>query len=910
MLFASDDQPRPDGIERDPLTGALSRALLDEALAEQLAAARDAGLPLSVAVLDLDYFKSVNDAYGHRRGDRVLRALVERLQAGIRRQDLLFRFGGDEFVLVLPKTSAAQAAALAARLLAQVESIPFEGDPPLTLSLSIGIATFPDEAETLDALLDVADRRRFGAKRAGRGRALTREGVVLPASAPGAQEQEAVATAGPTGEGDLIGRETEIREILQRLGHARLLTLTGPAGVGKTRLARHVVALLRGAFADGVVYLSFAHVVDPSMVPAVLSAALGFTAPTGQTSREPLAGVLRAREQLVVIDHFDSLREAAPLLTELLAAAPGLKILVTCRRPLRLYGEHVYPVPPLAVGDTESASAVALFHARANVRSGASPPVEEGASVAALCTRLGGLPLAIEVAAACTARFPREDLLASLSDGGRPEEVDAGDALHDLLDWTYRVLTPEQRRRWSRLAVFAGSWSVEAAQAVVEEPPAAVPEVAAALDALAQVGLIRPVGDAANPPRFAMPEAIREAALARLEGSGEADVIRARHAAWYLTLAETALAHYRGAAHKRWLDRLDEEYDNLRAALGFVLAQGDITTAARLGAAVWRFWERRGWAAEGRAWLAAILEHRGVLPPEIEAEVLNGAGVLAWFQEDLEEARDRLEASLAISSRLGDADAISRDLNNLGLVLRQQGDYAAAEAHFTRCLEVQRAAGDAWGQSITLGNLAELALLRGDGPAARLMAGECLAIARDVNDQRLRALSLCITGIILLDQGEPERARAALGECLALAESLADPRTTARCLTGLGVVALLQRRSAAAADLLRRALDLWSQLGDRTGLVESLSGLAGVAGASGHALDAATLYGAVDALRRGVGVSGALLLCRALERVKADIQGLVAPEAWSTAWRDGHSLALEQALALAREVARGAASAG
>ena len=194
MLSASDGRSRSDGTERDPLTGALSRAWLDDVLAEQVAAARETGRPLSVAVLDLDYFKSVNDAYGHRRGDRVLRALVERLQANIRRTDRLFRFGGDEFVLVLPGTSAAQAAAIAARLLAEVETMPFEGDPPLTLSLSLGIATFPDDAETPNALLDIADRRRFAAKRAGRGRALTGEGVVLPASA--AVTRGDAATAG------------------------------------------------------------------------------------------------------------------------------------------------------------------------------------------------------------------------------------------------------------------------------------------------------------------------------------------------------------------------------------------------------------------------------------------------------------------------------------------------------------------------------------------------------------------------------------------------------------------------------------------------------------------------------------------------------------------------------------------
>jgi len=908
MPSVSDDRARPEGTDRDPLTGAVSRALLDDVLAQQVATSRATGRPLSVAVLDLDYFKSVNDAYGHLRGDRVLRALVERLQAGIRKTDRLFRFGGDEFVLVLPGTSAEEAAAIASRLLALVETKPFGGDPPLTLSLSLGIATFPHDAETPDALLDVADRRRFGAKRAGRGRALTGRGVVLPARVPRAL----LPAAAPVvwSDSDLIGRETEVNEILERLGRARLLTLTGPAGIGKTRLARHILALLRGAFADGVVYVPVAHVVEPSMVPAVLSAALGFAVPTGQSGREPSAEALRAREQLVVIDHFDRLRDAAPLLTELLAVAPGLKILVTCRRPLRLYGEHVYPVPPLVVGDSEAAPAVALFRARARFRSDDHPPVGEGEAVAALCARLGGLPLAIELAAAWTARFPVEHLLASLPGGGEPgEEVSPGDALRVLLDWSYRELTPEQRRRWARLAVFAGGWSVEAARAVVEAPSAGIAEVAAALDALAEVGLIRPVTDAAHSPRFIMPQAIREEALARLEATGEADGIRNRHAAWYLALAEIAAAQHRGADHKRWLDRLDEEYANLRAGLRHALTQGDINTAARLAAALWRFWERRGWAAEGRAWIAAILEHRESLPPEVEAEVLNGAGVLAWFQGDLAEARDRLEASLAISTRLGDAAALSRDLNNLGLVLRQQGDYAAAEAHFTRCLEVQRAAEDAWGQSITLGNLAELAVLRGDGPAARRMAAECLAIARNADDQRLRALALCTTGVVLLDQGEPERARAALDESLALAESLADPRTTARCLTGLGVVALMQGRSAAAADLLGRALDLWSQIGDRVGLVEALSGLAGVAGTVGDVLDAARLYGAVDAVHRGAGVPGPLLLRSALARVEAGIKERVDLEAWSTAWREGQSLTLEHALAVARTVARGAAPA-
>lgn len=906
MVSSRDDRVSPQPIERDPLTGARSRAGLDAWLVDAIAEAREQGRPLSLGVLDLDYFKSVNDAYGHRRGDRILRELVRRLQAGIRSGDELFRFGGDEFVLLLPGIAAADATAIAARLLGEIEGVPFAGDPPLSLSLSLGVATFPDDAETPAALLDVADRRRFDAKRAGRGRAITGVGVVMPVLA--SRVDAADPSAGVAAGADLVGREGAIDEILERFERARLLTLTGPAGVGKSSLARHVVALLRGSFEHGVAALSCTHLADPAAVPAALAAVLGITVPAGRTCEKRLAEVLRAREQLLVFDHMDRVRDAAPFLTELLSAAPGLKVLVTSRRPLRLYGEHVYAVPPLAVhGDDQGhrSPAVALFIARAEaVRGTRLSGTEAATAVAALCSRLGGHPLAIELAAASAARFPLEDLVAALGPRSA-QDASAGEVLRDVLERVYQQLTPEQRRRWARLAVFTGGWSVEAARAVVEEPPAPPLAVQAALGALAATGLIRPVGDAVGPPRFTMPEAIREEALVRLEASGGAECVRTRHAAWCLALAEEAAAGLRGVEHKRWLDRLEEEYDNLRSALNHSLACGDIETAARLGAALWRFWERRGWAPEGRAWLTAILDRAGDLPPEVEAEVLNGAGVLAWFQGDLVEARERLEASLAISSRRGDTAAMARDLNNLGLVLRQQGEYPAAEEYLTRGLALQRLRGDGWGQSLVLGNLAELAILRGDRSAARRWAAECLAIARALSEQRLLALALCTSGVVALDQGDLERARAVLAECLALAESLADPRTTARSLTGLGLVALLQGRHESAANRFGPALDLWYQIGDRPGLAEVLGGLAGVVGAAGAPLTAARLFGAASVVGRSSRGAAPLVLRAALGEVERRIRSGVDAATWSAAWGEGQAMPLEHAVALARDAVAG-----
>ncbi len=504
----------------------------------------------------------------------------------------------------------------------------------------------------------------------------------------------------------LIGRDREVAAAcaFMRRSDVHLLTLTGPGGTGKTRLGLQVAAALLGDFVDGVFFVPLAPLRDPALVASTIGQSLGVREAAGQALPAALQAYLQDKHLLLVLDNFEQVLPAAALLSDLLTAAPGLKVLVTSRATLHLSHEHQFPVSPLALPPGKHSvgvealsqyAAVALFIHRALVVkpdfvvTPASAP-----ALAEICQRLDGLPLAIELAAARTRLLPPQALLARLAHrlplltGGSRDLPARHQTLRATIEWSFDLLDASEQRLFARLAMFAGGWTVEAAERVcagVGSGADAQVDQVAVLDGLASLrdqSLVQqePALDPEDEPRFTMLETIREYALERLAANGETEETSRRHAGYYLALAEAAEPELRGPAQGVWLTRLETEHDNLRAALHWSLESGAEETALRLGGALWRFWYMHGHLSEGRRWLEMALAKSSAVPASVQAKVFNGAGNLAYGQSDYARAAAWHEASLALQRDLGDKAGLAASLTNLGNIAWSQGDYVRAQA--------------------------------------------------------------------------------------------------------------------------------------------------------------------------------------------------------------------------------------
>ena len=765
----------------------------------------------------------------------------------------------------------------------------------------------------------------------------------------------------PTPLTPLIDRTREAaaaRQAIERDG-LRLLTLVGPPGIGKTRLAIHIASELRGSFADGVYFAALAPIRDPGLVLPTIAHALGVKCHADQPLLDGLRDALHGRRILLVLDNFEQILAAAPLVAELLRAAPLLKVLVTSRAALHLSGEHLFVVPPLGLPEGRvlpqpaqllAYPAIQLFLARVQAINPAfAPTASDMRTVAEICACLDGLPLAIELAAARSRLFSPQTLLERLrgASGARmlqflvdgPRDLPSHQqTLRGTIDWSYELLDVPERALLLRLAVFVGGCTAEAIEAVCGDYSDTQRPALAGLQALVDQSLVRCEIGVGGQPRFSLLEMIGEYAREKLAQTGQAGALRRRHAAFYLALAQRAAGELSGAQQECWFQRLEAEFTNLRAALEW-LATDNLEHALLLASSLRQFWPMRDYLPEARARLTALLRdpraQRVALP--VRARALGAAGFLAYQQGDLRQAQAYSDEALAISRACGDQRGIADALCNLGSVAFYKNDYAAAAALYTECLGLYRNLGARADLALALKNLGLVAKDQGNYAHAVTLFSESLAICRELGDKRGVAQALFNQGVVAYWQGDftasvelskqsatsyrdlgdamgtayaldnlgmaayrlgdLQQAIAMLDESLQLFREVGDRMGLALLLTDMGTVVQARGDWPAARRLFREGMVVSEQVGDKRRIAFCLEGLA-LAQPPEHCLCAARLLGAAEALRAAIGAPlPPSEVCAYAEGVGALRQHCTDDRAFESAWAAGRQAELDELLA-------------
>src|SRR5581483_2963002 len=714
----------------------------------------------------------------------------------------------------------------------------------------------------------------------------------------------------------LVGRDREIALVGQELlrPDVRLLTLTGAAGTGKTRLAIAVAADVAPRLRRAVCFVDLAALADADLVLPAIGRALRVD-DSGESLAETLRRHLAGKPILLVLDNFEHLTAAAPALGELVAACPDLKILTTSRVPLHLSWEHEFAVGALPVPDLGGAvevdavaacPAVILFVQRAQaVQPGFRLSEQNAAAVAELCVRLDGLPLAIELAAARTKLMTPQAMVARLDDrlgllsGGPVDWPSRHRALRAAIDWSYSLLSSEERALFRRLAVFPGGCTLEAAEAVCGPDAEPGTDMLGLVASLVDHSLLRRDEQADEDARFSMLETIRGYALERLTVAEDVGKIRGRHAAYFLDKAEEIEPSLLRSGQARWLVYLQREHDNVIAALGWLEENGRHEDALRLAGALWPFWDARGYRREGAAWLARTLASTEGVVSRARARALNGAGNLARRMGDYGSARALHEQSLALSKALDDERGVARSLANLGNVCGDQGDYAGARAFYEQSLALRRELGDTWGIALQLVNLGILAHNGGEYDRACRLYEEALGLFRSIDDDA--GVSWCLFQLSesLIGLGDVERASRLCSESLEIRQSLKDNWGIGNSLRVLGKIAQHRGDTRAAEELFQRSLEVFRRQEDAWNITFLLFKLAETAQARGDSARAATLLGAAAGLGEATGVAPPPAERAAADEVGVSARDALGEAAFAEMWSTGRSMPLDAAVGYA-----------
>jgi predicted ATPase/class 3 adenylate cyclase len=712
-----------------------------------------------------------------------------------------------------------------------------------------------------------------------------------------------------------IGREKELAELRRRLAINRLLTLSGSGGCGKTRLCLQVAADALEQFPDGVWLVELASLVDPGLVAQTVATVLGLKEAPGKPIRQTLTDYLKDKRLLLLLDNCEHLLDScAQLADAFLRQCPQVKILASSRQALGMGGEQAYRVPSLSLPDPKQTQtpasiapfeAVQLFTDRALLaRPDFKVTHQNAAMLASICNRLDGIPLAIELAAARVRALSVEEINSKLDQrflllrGGSRTALPRQQRLRWLIDWSYDLLNDPEKRLLQRLSIFSGGWTLAAAEQVCVDDGVRDTDVLDLLTSLCDKSLVL-VEQNDGHYRYRLLETVRQYARDRLLESGDGEAVRDRHVDHFLALAEEAEPKLTGAEQAEWLQRLDEEHDNLRSALTWS-SGNDARTGLRLAGALWWFWYARGYFGEGRSWLSGLLASAPSAQAAARAKALNGAGRLARQQSDYPAAQALLNESLAIQRELGDRRGIATSLNNLGLMAWDQGDYLSARTLYGESLAIRREFGDRWGIAVSLNNLGGVAFDEGDYVAARALHEESLLIRRELSDKRGIASSLGNLGNVAYAQGHYPASRALFEESLTISQEVGDRQGIGFSLGTLGNVAAAQGDNASARTFFKQSLAIRMELGDRWGIAELLEGLSYVALALATPGRAIRIDGAAERLREEIGSPLPSNERPRYDRHVAAARAALGDDvAFGRAWQEGRALTLEQAIEIA-----------
>jgi predicted ATPase/serine/threonine protein kinase len=756
-----------------------------------------------------------------------------------------------------------------------------------------------------------------------------------------------------------IGRQQEVAALLHQLQRpeVRLLTLTGPGGIGKTRLALQVAAQQSEWFADGVSFVNLAPIGDPGFVVPTIAQALGIREVAGQPLLERLKEHLQQQQLLLLLDNFEQVMSAAVQVADLLSACPRLKVLVTSRERLHVRAEHEFAVPPLALPDPghlpdlaalSQYEAVALFLERAQATKPDFQLTSANArAIAEICARLDGLPLAIELAAARSKLLPPQALLARMGQrlavltSGARDAPARQQTLRNTIAWSYDLLDAEEQWLFRRLSVFVSGCTLEAVEAVCAALDDGAGQVLEGVASLLDKSLLQRTERDGEEPRFGMLETLREYGLEALASGGEVQATGQAHAVYYLALAEQAEPALEGPQQTIWFERLEREHDNLRAALSWFLEQGSDGQSRelvlRLSGALPQFWAIRGYVSEGRHWLERALDESRGVRSSLRAKVFKGAGVLATSQDDFEQAEVRCGEGLALYRELGDRRGSATCLSMLGYVALMRSNYLAVHSLEEEALALCREVGDTAGSVLALQHLASVLCFQGEYGRAQALVEESLVLSREGGDVHGYAGSLMLLGMVLLFQGDLARAHAQLEECLAISREVGYKRniglslhllglvanlqgdvTTARSLEeeslvlfkevgergsiarvsgSLGFILFSQGDYAAARTLMEESLEIFRELDFKWDIAGCLEELAVVVAAQGESVRAVWFLSAAQALREAIGTPLPSVSQGMHQFTMASTRTQLGEQAFAAAWAKGRTIPLEQALA-------------
>ena len=752
----------------------------------------------------------------------------------------------------------------------------------------------------------------------------------------------------------LIGREQEMRTICDLLRHTevRLLTITGTGGVGKTRLALEVAGVLRSDFPDGTCFVPLAPVSDPTYVMAAIAQALGLWEAGALPQEKQVHAVLHDRHLLLLLDNFEHLLEAAPHLAALLASCPRLSLLVTSRAALHLSGEQEFPVPPLALPDLTQLpepqtlaqkASVHLFVLRAQaIQPAFALTAANARTIADICVRLDGLPLAIELAAARSKLLPPQALLTRLSHrlqvltGGPRDLPSRQQTLRNTLQWSYDLLSQQEQRLFRWLSIFVGGCTLEAAEAVCQGDSDQASSVLEGVASLLDKSLLQQTEWEGEQPRLLLLETIREYARECLSESGELEAAQRAHAAYYLQLAEEAEPYLVRAEQVQWFERLERELDNLRAVFQWaeMLGNEEAQLALRLGSALEQFWIKRGYMSEGRSFLERALARSKAVEAPLRGKALFTLGWLTWFQDDYRRVEQLSEKVSVLSRQLADRQSMALALTLQAVAAMGRRDHAGARSLFEQALALLRACGESWNIPFLLTNLGRLALYQGEESRAAQLLEESLVLFRAVGDKgamayvhfylararfnqgdlvRARTLleeslplyqevghklgmayALSFLGQVVFQQGEVDKADILLNESVRLHRAVGDRRGLSRSLLHVAGLATVQRDYTAAHACYEESLTIASELGLVGFIASGLKGLGIVAVAQGQPIWAAQLWGAAENLRESRGLS---LSPATYDHMVAVVRSQLGESAFEEARAVGRALTPAQALA-------------